>query len=382
MSLICRRLERALSAMATSLCKTLMVTEEKAIGRVRTNGRLAAPPSCPTVQDLQPASPTVRVLFDMFHRASDLDLFISCVTPVTGALLEFTIRPESRRPRICELVQSTPEGLRRCQSSCRSMTEQILKNPRMTRQRCHAGLISFHSATMLHGVYPADVHTGCVPDRDHATEQMKSFAKVAAELRLPPKRTREALLSLKDVKPLRTQNIRNWLDFISNYLSATLDPPRVKAEREFESDSDCEPSTAPRPGVPLDGWIRREISCLVPLPPQNANRSSGCSETLIHIVADLLCQHVELSFTTERVAEALGFETSYFCKMFKRYTHESMFKVLQRKRLHLARQLLENPFLSVQEVSNRVGFSDASYFTRVFRRSFGSTPLEYRERKM
>lgn len=368
--------------METPSGKTPKAADGKPKGQMGSASAPAAPPHAATIQDLRPASPGVRVLCDMFHQASGLDLYVSCVTPATGAHLEFALSPGARRPRICELVRSTPEGLRRCLASCRSMTERVLENPRMTRQRCHTGLISFHSSATLHGVYPADIHTGCFADRKYSPEELESFAKMAAELRLSRAKAREALLSLAAVEPFQVQNLLNWLDFVANYLSETPAHPRVAAGLEPESESDSEPSAPPPPDMSLDDWIRREISCLVPLPPQNGNRSSGCSEALVNLMADFLCQHIQLPFTTERVAEALGFETSYFCKMFKRYGHESMFKILQRKRLQHACQLLENPFLSVQEISSRVGFSDASYFTRVFRRNFGHTPLEYRKRKM
>ena len=41
-------------------------------------------------------------------------------------------------------------------------------------------------------------------------------------------------------------------------------------------------------------------------------------------------------------------------------------------------QLLQDSSLSVTQVSNYAGFSDAKYMSNVFRQKFGCTPREYR----
>jgi two-component system response regulator YesN len=89
--------------------------------------------------------------------------------------------------------------------------------------------------------------------------------------------------------------------------------------------------------------------------------------------------HYHLAFSTQLVAWALGFEPSYFAKAFKRHTKESMAKHLRRVRLHRAKKLLENPYLSVEEIAKQTGFTDPSYFARVFRVVFGISPSQFRQ---
>jgi AraC-like DNA-binding protein len=48
--------------------------------------------------------------------------------------------------------------------------------------------------------------------------------------------------------------------------------------------------------------------------------------------------------------------------------------------LEKARLLLETEFLTVKEVMNRVGMSDASYFARSFKAAYGVTPIKYKNR--
>ena len=51
---------------------------------------------------------------------------------------------------------------------------------------------------------------------------------------------------------------------------------------------------------------------------------------------------------------------------------------INRTRVDRATAMLAKTSLSVQEIAERCGFSDASYFTRIFRKLNDMTPNEYR----
>ncbi len=53
---------------------------------------------------------------------------------------------------------------------------------------------------------------------------------------------------------------------------------------------------------------------------------------------------------------------------------------LQTLRLDLARRLLENGNLGVDETAHQVGYQNGSSFTRLFRKQVGMTPVTYRNR--
>ena len=55
-------------------------------------------------------------------------------------------------------------------------------------------------------------------------------------------------------------------------------------------------------------------------------------------------------------------------------------RYLTQIRLEKARLLLETEFLTVKEIMNRVGMSDASYFARSFKAAYGITPIKYKNR--
>jgi two-component system response regulator YesN len=55
-------------------------------------------------------------------------------------------------------------------------------------------------------------------------------------------------------------------------------------------------------------------------------------------------------------------------------------RFLSQVRVEKAKDLLENSFLSVKEVSTEVGVSDAAHFSRSFKAACGVTPAQYRGR--
>ena len=65
-------------------------------------------------------------------------------------------------------------------------------------------------------------------------------------------------------------------------------------------------------------------------------------------------------------------------RRFKAATGSSLIDYLQNLRIEEAKRSLENTDLPIEEISERVGYSDASFFRRLFKRLTGLTPSHYR----
>ncbi len=81
--------------------------------------------------------------------------------------------------------------------------------------------------------------------------------------------------------------------------------------------------------------------------------------------------------TLEEVASYVGMNESAFCVFFKKNYGQTFVEYLTAQRLEHARYLLENGSLSVAEVCYSCGFSSPPYFSRLFRRGVGMSPLQY-----
>ncbi len=78
------------------------------------------------------------------------------------------------------------------------------------------------------------------------------------------------------------------------------------------------------------------------------------------------------------LARMAGLSANHFCGEFRRHFAVAPIDYLIRLRLDQARLLLRDRNLSVGQVSAAVGYADARYFARLFRRRFGCSPRALR----
>ena len=78
------------------------------------------------------------------------------------------------------------------------------------------------------------------------------------------------------------------------------------------------------------------------------------------------------------LAGMAGLSVSHYSALFRRATGYGALEYQTRHRMGAARGLLDTTDLPVASVAARVGFTDALYFSRQFRRIHGMSPTEYR----
>ncbi len=85
--------------------------------------------------------------------------------------------------------------------------------------------------------------------------------------------------------------------------------------------------------------------------------------------------------TLESIANTVHLNRSYLSTLFKKETDMNLFEYLQQYRLEMAKQLLLQKKLSVNQVCEQVGLPDAGYFSKLFKKYVGITPLDYRKQQ-
>jgi signal transduction histidine kinase/DNA-binding response OmpR family regulator/ligand-binding sensor domain-containing protein len=85
------------------------------------------------------------------------------------------------------------------------------------------------------------------------------------------------------------------------------------------------------------------------------------------------------SFSIEHLCKAIHLSQRQLQRKLEALTGLSPNQFIRSIRLNQAKILLRNPDLSVTAVAYDCGFSDPSYFARVFKQEFDRTPLEWRE---
>lgn len=111
-----------------------------------------------------------------------------------------------------------------------------------------------------------------------------------------------------------------------------------------------------------------------------APRRSRTGVVVQHIIS-YIAQHYAEKITLEDLAREASYAQSECCRVFRKYTGESIFSYLRAYRLGQSVHLLTGSTLSVSEIAYACGFSSTSYYIEYFRKQFGETPLKYRQRQ-
>jgi two-component system, response regulator YesN len=84
--------------------------------------------------------------------------------------------------------------------------------------------------------------------------------------------------------------------------------------------------------------------------------------------------------TLKQLSERVHLSDHYLGQLFKNITGKSFLKYLTQIRMENAVKFLNNPILKVYEISEMVGYIDPKHFMKVFKRTYGCTPREYRQK--
>jgi len=110
-----------------------------------------------------------------------------------------------------------------------------------------------------------------------------------------------------------------------------------------------------------------------------ASDMKGSGVTLARQAIHYLSMQYAEPVTIENMAESLGYNRAYLSRVFRQHTGVNPVTFLLQLRLDRARRLLrERLELTIEQVASSVGFQDALYFSKQFRRKYGESPSEYR----
>lgn len=102
----------------------------------------------------------------------------------------------------------------------------------------------------------------------------------------------------------------------------------------------------------------------------------------IQAVAEAVRTYIQENYANDislqDAAGAMGYSEPYFCKVFKQCFDMNFTSYLTSVRVEAAKELLMDVSVNIKDVCREVGFHDSNYFARVFKRTVGMTPSEYR----
>jgi AraC-like DNA-binding protein/ActR/RegA family two-component response regulator len=102
-------------------------------------------------------------------------------------------------------------------------------------------------------------------------------------------------------------------------------------------------------------------------------------QRLVRKVMAYIHENFAQTISRQELADYAGVSERHLNRCFLHETGMAPLTYLNRYRIQQAKILLEQGQLSIMEVMCRVGFSESSYFTRIFRREVGVSPSAYKK---
>ncbi|MDN3018456.1 response regulator [Paenibacillus sp. BSR1-1] len=108
--------------------------------------------------------------------------------------------------------------------------------------------------------------------------------------------------------------------------------------------------------------------------------SASSREPKLQEIDQYIIENLSENVTSTDVATHLYMNPSYFSRYFKRLTGENFTDYVHRFKIGVAAKILEQTGESVEEVAIKFGYSDRTYFSKVFKKYTKMTPREYRSK--
>ena len=161
-----------------------------------------------------------------------------------------------------------------------------------------------------------------------------------------------------------------------DYLLKAVDPDELEASvrramRQIETERKLEELAAARP-QPEQTETEEEAE---DAPEEGENSQTAL--VMAH-VRRYLEDNYMFDLSLDSVGEILHISPAYLSAQFKKYQKMNFLDCLTELRINAAKELLADPFRSSAEVASMVGYEDASYFARAFKKRTGMTPTQYR----
>ncbi len=93
-----------------------------------------------------------------------------------------------------------------------------------------------------------------------------------------------------------------------------------------------------------------------------------------------LRENVHLPFDSSEVSKSLGLSVQYLNSLAHEYRNMSLKELVNFYRLEMSREVLLNSNTAVADLASKCGFKSSAYFIKLFRQTYGITPLQCRKK--
>lgn len=128
----------------------------------------------------------------------------------------------------------------------------------------------------------------------------------------------------------------------------------------------------------LQAWTRHMFELLRETHAEEMNVSR---KAVIRRVQEYIDKHLKNGASLRAIADHVHMHPTHLSKIYKLETGQGLSDYMINLRMEKASDLLLRSDLRIYEICEEIGYLDPAYFIKVFRKYYGMTPQEYRDRK-
>ncbi|MEZ7794837.1 helix-turn-helix domain-containing protein [Niallia circulans] len=104
-------------------------------------------------------------------------------------------------------------------------------------------------------------------------------------------------------------------------------------------------------------------------------------KTVVNTICDYIDEHYHENIPRDNIAKIVYLSPDYITRIFKKEKGLSLVNYIIKKRVDIAKELLIQTTLPVHIISDKVGYGNYSYFTKLLKKETNYTPFEYRRKE-
>lgn len=139
----------------------------------------------------------------------------------------------------------------------------------------------------------------------------------------------------------------------------------------FEKSSNLKPNVSFSDKLLLDNFLRELLIHI------GKNKLPHCNKYFMSIL-EYISEHFSESLSLSVLSEHFALSQSYICRLFKKELSLKPSEYINRVRISAAKAMLLETDMTITEIAEKSGYSDVYYFSRVFKKIIGMSPLKMR----
>ncbi|MCK9171826.1 MAG: response regulator [Treponema sp.] len=128
----------------------------------------------------------------------------------------------------------------------------------------------------------------------------------------------------------------------------------------------------------FDFFLKIMTACISEITGNDEKKYSQATRKSIEYIRE---NYSDKSLGVRPIAENVGLSANRLMFVFKQDTGYTLSSYLTRYRVEKGKEFLQEKSFKIYEIADRTGFSSSQYFSQVFYRITGKTPLDWRDRK-